>query len=366
MSLPVNIWKPLLAKDELRLLALQPGYGSDLIQCNFSHARLSESPSYEALSYMWGIETNLKPIKIEGEVHHIRENLWLALWYLRYPHTTRILWADAVCINQLDNKERTHQVTQMGAIYSHANTVCVWLGLSDASSETAFEFLKQEAILKDVRAGMIKYPSHWEDVARLCQRPYWERLWVTQEIILAKKIVVHCGNSTLPWEPLSVTLRAFRRLRMFARHESTQEMRFTDELSFAQAMKSSHAATITEQREDHLNYIFYKELESLRPSIVSLVLIHQHSKCVDVRDKIYALHGFAPTCCRMTIPVDYDCSAYVLCSRLLGHHWNTHWGNREGFKAMEKELKNLIMRGQLEQRNTVNSFPAGGQEEDKG
>ncbi|KAF2169633.1 hypothetical protein M409DRAFT_52153 [Zasmidium cellare ATCC 36951] len=57
----------------------------------------------------------------------IRPNLSSALWRLRKRGILRV-WADAVCINQDDDKERTNQVKMMVKIYESATRVAVHLG----------------------------------------------------------------------------------------------------------------------------------------------------------------------------------------------------------------------------------------------
>ncbi|KAE9376096.1 HET-domain-containing protein, partial [Stipitochalara longipes BDJ] len=172
-------------KDEIRLLDLLPGSGSEPICCTLRHVKLSENPKYEALSYAWGQETDCKDIQIDSKVRLVRNNLWFALKYLRKRGVQRILWIDALCINQADDSERSHQVYQMGKIYSCATSVCVWLGLPDSSSYSAMLMLRGNQTLQEMRASLDNDRFKWHSVARLCERDYWTRLWIIQEIVLA-------------------------------------------------------------------------------------------------------------------------------------------------------------------------------------
>jgi hypothetical protein len=101
------------SKAEIRLLHLQPRRGVDEITCTLQLANLdAKNCEYEALSYEWGDPTDASlVIWIDGETVPVRENLWWALWYLRYEERERVVWIDALCINQNDNKERQHQVS---------------------------------------------------------------------------------------------------------------------------------------------------------------------------------------------------------------------------------------------------------------
>ncbi|KIM93944.1 hypothetical protein OIDMADRAFT_136971, partial [Oidiodendron maius Zn] len=133
-----------LHSGQIRLLHLQHGSPGDNIRCTLKLARIPSmaSTSYDALSYMWGPEVTERDIEINGQSYPIRENLYQALLHLRLPSLTRVLWVDALCINQNDLKERNKQVSQMGRIYLSAGHVIVWLGLPDFSTAEAFNFFE--------------------------------------------------------------------------------------------------------------------------------------------------------------------------------------------------------------------------------
>jgi hypothetical protein len=173
------------------------------VVCNLIHVKLSECPVYEALSYQWGPENVMRDIEIHGHPWHVRENLYWALSHLRYREGCRLLWIDALCINQMDNVERGHQVYQMGMIYSHAERVCVWLGLADDSAHGTHRLLHRESTWDELKSGLLTRLNEWRHLACLCEKEYWDRLWIIQEVVLAGKIEVHCGHLNFPWEKLS-------------------------------------------------------------------------------------------------------------------------------------------------------------------
>jgi hypothetical protein len=102
----------------------------------------------------------------------------------------RVLWVDAVCINQNDFQERNHQVMQMGQIYSKAERVVVWLGESNEDSKIAIDFLVKTGA--GTRWTLLPHASVLEEdatiqgnkqlsaVESLCARQYWRRLWIIQ------------------------------------------------------------------------------------------------------------------------------------------------------------------------------------------
>lgn len=89
---------------------------------------LDSKPPYEALSYTWGDEESACWILLDGLPFHIRPNLRHALRRLRQPRHTRVIWVDAICIDQTGTDEKSVQVLMMGRIYAGARRVVAWLG----------------------------------------------------------------------------------------------------------------------------------------------------------------------------------------------------------------------------------------------
>jgi hypothetical protein len=122
-------YNPLQAENvEIRLLKLLAGCETSDVECQLIHTPLNENSDYEALSYTWGSETPLKTISLNGHNFNIRENLDSALRHLRLKDKPRMMWVDAICINQRDNQEKAREVRRMRDIYSRAQNVVVWLG----------------------------------------------------------------------------------------------------------------------------------------------------------------------------------------------------------------------------------------------
>lgn len=96
---------------------LSPGSFDDPIFCELVHVCLSDHDDYSALSYCWGDPTITTPITLNGQPYPVTTNLEQALRYIRLEHECRPLWIDALCINQSDLSERSHQVRRMREIY---------------------------------------------------------------------------------------------------------------------------------------------------------------------------------------------------------------------------------------------------------
>jgi len=116
--------------NQIRVVGLLPGRWIDKISCEIKTISLDDSPSYEALSYVWGNAQDTVEILVDGLSVQVTRNLAAALRRLRSSLNPRTLWADAICINQDDLEERTQQVGIMHKIYEIASSVRVFLGES--------------------------------------------------------------------------------------------------------------------------------------------------------------------------------------------------------------------------------------------
>ena len=196
-----DVWNQTpLPKDrkKIRLLKLHGGDGQDL------HATLiiRNSQEYEALSYTWGTEkaTSIIQIYAGGEIYkvEITAGLASALHQLRKPNQSRLLWIDQLCINQSDHSEKTSQVPNMASVYNEAFNVCVWLGDDTKNNAgTALKFIKTILDLDEFErlVESVEYADDWKALFELMTRLWFSRRWVIQEIALAKRATIHCGNA---------------------------------------------------------------------------------------------------------------------------------------------------------------------------
>lgn len=216
---------PLQKHGWFRLLIIMPSPGrEDGIHCSLIYQPIRGGLSFEALSYTWGSDKILTPIQVDGQVMHVRGNLLSALRCLRRPKDRRVIWIDALCINQQDPVEQTNQVSQMTDIYSTAYRVVVWLCESnpardqavEAMQEVSFLALAHEAGTPENRAGVNRMYNFWVDlvdewleyhslcdcfegVLHLFTQEWWSRAWTVQEITLAKNPVVQVGSQEVSW-----------------------------------------------------------------------------------------------------------------------------------------------------------------------
>jgi Heterokaryon incompatibility protein (HET) len=140
----------------------------------------------------------------------------------RHP---RLLLVDRICINQDDVKERASQVLLMRSIHRRCREALVWLGQEDQKTKDAFEYAlyihenafgRRETpwkILAQFRSPPVSFANLGDSLrssAQLTYRPWFERAWTFQEVILPAKISLVCGNNSMPLECLARVLRPSR------------------------------------------------------------------------------------------------------------------------------------------------------------
>ncbi|KAF2418262.1 hypothetical protein EJ08DRAFT_557540, partial [Tothia fuscella] len=123
-----------LKTGEIRLVQLHPSTDQqDIVCCSLSTVPLDVTSKYDALSYTWGSQKHPVRIELDGHPLKVTRNLCAALRALRDPHSDRVLWVDALSINQSDISERNAQVPRMTKLYSLADRTVAFLGHEDQS-----------------------------------------------------------------------------------------------------------------------------------------------------------------------------------------------------------------------------------------
>lgn len=218
---------------------------------------------YDAVSYHWGDPAKVCPVTVNGETFFITTNLFAALKHLRQPDMEISLWIDSICINQLNTKERTQQVTQMGKIYSTAACVRIWLGNESDDSSVAMR-LVNDPIRIDEASGIA--------LTKLLRRPYWQRMWVFQEIILARHGIVHCGSAVAPWTKFKALDHMAAIEHLWLRVQSQAPWA----INLRKALFGIAQFSIPRSEAQHL---------------ANVLVPTRHMQATDPRDKIFALLG---------------------------------------------------------------------------
>ncbi|KAI4949047.1 hypothetical protein J4E91_005510 [Alternaria rosae] len=152
-----TIYEPLPTGEFIRVLKLQPGETGQNLVCNLEIVDIEQSKgSYEAISYVWGDSNSTIDIQCNGLRVPVTISLADALRNFRNTSEPRALWADALCINQKDDKEKGHQVKRMGEVYANAKRTLVWLGRDDQNvAEDAFALIREANTPKGSQNGAL-------------------------------------------------------------------------------------------------------------------------------------------------------------------------------------------------------------------
>lgn len=341
---------------EIRLLRISTGKENDEITCTSETVRFEEQtcPKFVALSYCWGDPYVTKPITVNGVSMNVTVNLEAALRQLRAFHGTSqdipsigwkkewratlrklafgeaeplgnpyrlagtYLWIDGICINQKDREEKNHQVEMMAEIYSSAKQVLIWLGEGDDCSDRLLDWtnsIKGRKYDKRVKELILNSPDFlWLSIC-MHYRPWWSRIWVLQESVLAQnEPMVVCGSKI-------TTLAMLTHSIGIADNDPVLEQRPSKEI--IELLQKSHKEMrkIVSAPPSNLTDVLVVAalrgalLGGLRKAkihektfvtifnLLSSTLFHE---ATNPRDKIYALLGMINRDERSKIPVNYN------------------------------------------------------------
>jgi hypothetical protein len=162
------------------------------IAVELKYCSLDDNISYEALSYTWGDPQKKAIIQVDSNENFVvRQGLESALRDLRLPTERRVIWIDALCINQADYEERSEQVKLMRSIYANASIVRSWLNQEIDPSNPAFvrlHSLSEDSSVEDLGEDA----EFWAPLGEVFANEYWFRIWVQQEIAYAAQWTVQC------------------------------------------------------------------------------------------------------------------------------------------------------------------------------
>lgn len=189
-----------LSGRKVRLIELLPGNYHDRLRCELTTYDLRHrKPDYEAVSYTWADEygdTSMKQKLYVGKHYSIltiTTNCANALRRLRYPKdgARRHLWIDAVCIDQRNVHERSHQVGMMRDIYTMAKRVLIYIGEDPDDPEPNTSVPWMDRTKRNI-----------EVCSDLAQRAYFTRMWVVQEVASAKTAWILYGSRGFVWKDI--------------------------------------------------------------------------------------------------------------------------------------------------------------------
>ncbi|KAJ3537603.1 hypothetical protein NM208_g4446 [Fusarium decemcellulare] len=290
------------ANREIRLIRLAQSPGDEGIKLELRHASADDNVPYHAVSYVWGDPKDIGPVTVDGEELLVSQNLIALFRQLLKLEVTAWLWTDSICINQADLEEKAWQVGAMDQVYGNAELVYLWLGLGTLHTDKAMKMIhshgrqiivdmgwadprnnqknqkkKNKKLTKQLKKALStrkkpsskahqivhffynlyndpdlrhsdkdqpldKYPL-LDGLRDILKRPFWRRVWIVQEITLAKGALLLCGDEGMPLEYYCETVNMLKQItRVFDEFSDSPFLQDLAQILFA--------ATTLDARQD--------------------------------------------------------------------------------------------------------------------
>lgn len=318
------IYSPLEGPRAIRLLVIHPGQYPDIVTCHLEVTDLDTAPAYEALSYAWGYFDPPDGVVCNGVRKSVTPNLGSALRRLRWTNRERVVWIDAICVNQNNVEERTQQVQLMKTIYSQTQRVIIWLGEDeDEQASSAIEvigraaeyYLEETSHIEILENGGLHHdishesrkdrqklhrdfpsPHHlvlpeydrastiaiqeaqlvetreseaceklWDAVTWFYSHPWFKRIWIMQEVAFGPGLI-YVGDYEIDWYYAAVAAKWL--------------------------IKKDYSRSPKDIQAYILAYEVFDVSSRLGSNILHL-LSRQHSRATDPRDMVFALIGLS-------------------------------------------------------------------------
>lgn len=317
---------------------------AETVQCVLETYDLDQCIPYTALSYAWGQPWPPKHVLVNGKLMPVGENLHSAISVLRHKSQLQFtvdpereadliqhhFWIDAICINQDDDDERSHQVSLMARIFSEAKCVIAWLGPGTLDSFLGIRTIatgktSQHSTDDGIRDVQMSH-SDQEDIFReaykaeedaqgavieLLNRSYWGRMWVVQEFLLPKNLMILCAHNGVWWERMEQNFLSKSQMQLevfWTRGPFVSDHRETGWWNLCEARRRWQASIGRELPLPH--------------TLDQLLQQFHRGKCRDIRDRVYALLSLVKTPAAATsrgLAADYTIPSNKLYYRVLGH-----------------------------------------------
>ncbi|KAL8871036.1 MAG: hypothetical protein Q9174_003057, partial [Haloplaca sp. 1 TL-2023] len=305
-----------LSAGQFRLLRLRVWDGAlgtiqaDLQVVDRCTLDLEDPGRYETLSYVWGNAPADHDIRLNDHLFHITHSLWEALRVMVTKRAGKLLWVDAICINQKDSAEKSSQVGMMGEIYRTAQGVIIWINRPgirsgrrqvDRDTQTALKGFAQgyrngcyAKVLKEYLENPRQQEyakSYWPALVRFFDQDWWRRVWVRQELAMSKQATVFCSEHSVDWDDVAAMA-----------HWVSLFVQDLDEKTKSLGAKHRSGAYSGEDLED-----FRQTLRGGGQLDLQSMLIHARDcETTDPRDRVFAVLGMVAGC--QPIRIDYDLS----------------------------------------------------------
>lgn len=344
-------------ESQIRLVELLPGQDGDGIEIGLFAIKLGESGPFEALSYVWGSREADMTVLVNGKHFNISANLAEALGCLRETNDSRVLWVDAICINQADTAEKSRQVTLMGEIYRSAQDVLIFLGAERDDSAMVLQYLNtedaeqtqehpptsgtgtleshgadqdpsRETVQRRIRTCGFDAGRFFHAVDSFFKRPWWMRMWVLQEFSLAKNDPRwYCGRHETTTANISAKL-----VQLFNYHNVESIPQYGNTVWSAGTLVEGSEWIAMHQLRTNITSLFrgnkLRRMSGRHLTLWGLLLLSRRRQSTDPRDRVFALREMTGAIARLVFTPDYTrtvgdifvkLSSYVLLHEECGH-----------------------------------------------
>lgn len=321
----------ILDKDSQEIRLVSFGKAKDAtFRGRLYHFPLFSCPKFVAISYTWGTAPPRRTIYLNGKKFRLRENIYQAMVSIlrlrsRYQAgdlkgselmssnlplqaaKLEYFWIDSICIDQSSSVERNHQVALMGQIFSKAALLISWLGSSNSKThDIVREICSYRAHPVAIGFGQMKVSETLKGALDFFGSiDYWSRLWIVQEIVLAKEILVLWGDSFLPW--YKVTNVGFARMgRRWSGISTLAHMQHDVNEFDENWVKVIHEKERYRLYQEEPEKFGWHHSKMTPRSLYALVLQFEYHHCLVPRDRVIGLLGLSYDDASELI--DYDCS----------------------------------------------------------
>ncbi|VUC24460.1 unnamed protein product [Clonostachys rosea] len=326
------------SRRQVRVLRVLSEASTKDLVCAFDIVDFNSPPtdSYFALSYAWGSATGADDVHdiliLDGSKQRVpfcvRRNVWefLTSDVARKKLGGRPIYIDAICINQLDNDEKGHQIQLMQSVYFKALEVIIWLGSSivNTKDDSNLRSLQEhgdwvwteKGALTTGIGGNGDSPAVKQKLAVefISSQPYWNRTWIIQEIMLASDISIIVGNYAFPWS--RVAKLGPQSIQSSLWHGDSRGLSLMDMTLVEGQMRIGQRSAMFDLLESKikwgsqavLNTGVGKRKTYSMPCYVAFGTFAEHG-CSDPRDKLYAMLGIVEEDVRKGIVRDYRLEA---------------------------------------------------------
>lgn len=329
-------------KDCIRLLKAIATSEGQFPEFQLSAHRITQLPSYYAVSYVWGSGKTTSTISINEQSYLVRQNCRDALFQAWRHGGPRYYWIDAIYIDQENKDEKSDQVALMGDVFDNATKVLSCIGEHEDDSENVMKVLDtmpKDLVGKDwpdmaaasrVLDWLLQRPTRdvkslVESLTAIILRPYFSRVWILQEAFRKhSRTIICCGHQWASFEALFALKTAF--------YQSSLALEPPCHLELI-SLWSSYADYGFPSRSSslliHVNFPGKRgnnsqarwTTEDGKDSLEEVLDMASALDCTDIRDRIYGTLPLINWECHMPISPDYHKSRFELTIDVLRHGW---------------------------------------------